>query len=95
MKIEVKTSEVRVKSGNAKRTGKPYTIREQEAYLHVPGAAYPERCVLNLEGDQEPYAPGIYETSNELSVSQAFAVCSYSASARVFAISTIITLAAA
>jgi len=68
MKIEVKSSEVKVKSGNAKRTGKPYTIREQEAYLHVPGAAYPERCVLNLEDDQEPYAPGIYETSNELYV---------------------------
>jgi len=68
MKIEVKSSEVKVKSGNAKRTGRPYTIREQEAYLHVPGAAYPERCVLNLEDDQEPYAPGIYETSNELYV---------------------------
>jgi len=68
MKIEVKNSEVKVKSGNAKRTGRPYTIREQEAYLHVPGAAYPERCVLNLEDDQEPYAPGIYETSNELYV---------------------------
>ena len=68
MKIEVKSSEVKVKSGNAKRTGKPYTIREQEAYLHVSGAAYPERCVLNLEDDQEPYTPGIYETANELYV---------------------------
>ena len=68
MKIEAKSSEVKVKSGNAKRTGKPYTIREQEAYLHVPGGAYPERCVLNLEEGQEPYAPGIYETANELYV---------------------------
>jgi len=68
MKIEIKSGEVKVKSGNAKRTGIPYTIREQEAYLHVPGAAYPERCVLNLEDGQEPYAPGIFETANELYV---------------------------
>lgn len=68
MKIEVKSSEVKVKSGNAKRTGNPYTIREQEAYLHIQGAAYPERCVLNLEEGQEAYAPGIYETGNELYV---------------------------
>lgn len=68
MKIEVKSNEVNVKSGNAKRTGMPYTIREQEAYLHVPGAAYPERCVLNLEDGAEPYAPGMYESANELYV---------------------------
>jgi len=68
MKIEIKSGEVKVKSGNAKRTGKPYTIREQEAYLHVPGAAYPERCVLNLEDGQEAYPPGMFETSNELYV---------------------------
>jgi hypothetical protein len=68
MKIEVKSNEVNVKSGNAKRTGQPYTIREQTAYLHVEGEAYPQRCVLNLEEGQEPYVPGIYETSNELYV---------------------------
>lgn len=68
MKIEVKSNDVNVKSGNAKRTGRPYTIREQVGYLHVPGEAYPQRCVLNLEDGQEPYPPGIYETSNELYV---------------------------
>lgn len=68
MKIEIKSNDVNVKSGTAKRTGRPYTIREQVGYLHVQGEAYPQRCVLNLEEGQEPYAPGVYETSGELCV---------------------------
>jgi len=68
MKIEVKSSEVNVKSGTSKKSGKPYTIREQPAYLHVAGEAYPQRCVLQLEDDQQPYAPGMYETADELYV---------------------------
>lgn len=68
MKIEVKSSEVNVKSGTSKKSGKPYSIREQVAYLHVQGEAYPQRCVLQLEDEQQPYAPGVYETANELYV---------------------------
>lgn len=68
MKIEIKSAEVNVKSGTSKRTGKPYSIREQVGYLHQDGEAYPVRCVLQLEDQQEPHAPGLYETSNELTV---------------------------
>lgn len=68
MKIEVKSSEVNVKSGTSKKSGKPYSIREQVGYLHVQGEAYPQRCVLQLEDEQQPYAPGVYETANELYV---------------------------
>ena len=68
MKIEIKSNDVGVKSGTSKRTGKPYSIREQVGYLHQDGEAYPVRCVLNLEDGQEPYAPGVYETANELYV---------------------------
>lgn len=68
MKIEVKSADVNVKSGTSKKSGKPYSIREQVAYLHVQGEAYPQRCVLQLEDDQQPYAPGVYDTANELYV---------------------------
>lgn len=68
MQIEVKSTDVNVKAGNSKRSGKPYSIREQVAYLHVAGEAYPVRCVLVLEEGQQPYALGVYQTSNELYV---------------------------
>lgn len=68
MKIEVKSTEVNTKAGNSKRSGKPYSIREQVAYLHVQGEAYPVRCVLVLEDGQEAYPAGMYETANELYV---------------------------
>lgn len=65
MKIEVKNSDVRVKSGVSAKTGKSYSMREQDAYLHTYGRdgkpnAYPERIVLTLEDNQDPYAPGTY-----------------------------------
>lgn len=68
MKIEIKSAEVREKAGTSKRTGRPYSIREQSAYLHVAGEAYPVRCVLQVEDGAEPYAPGVYETADELRV---------------------------
>jgi hypothetical protein len=68
MKIEIKSADVNVKSGVSKKNGKPYTIREQVGYLHQEGEAYPVRCVLALEDQQESYAPGVYETANELYV---------------------------
>lgn len=68
MKVEVKSSDVNVKAGTSKRTGKAYSIREQVAYLHVSGEAYPVRCVLALEDLAEPFAPGLYETRDELRV---------------------------
>lgn len=68
MKIEIKSNDVNVKSGTSRRTGKAYSIREQVGYLHQDGEAYPVRCVLQLDDDQQGYAPGLYETSNELTV---------------------------
>ena len=68
MKIEVKSADIGVKSGTSRRTGKPYTIREQTAWLHLASEPYPQRCVLQVEEGQEPYAPGFYETADELRV---------------------------
>ena len=68
MKIEVKSAEVGVKSGVSKKNGKPYSIREQRAWLHNASDPYPQGCVLQLEDSQEPYPPGMYETADELRV---------------------------
>lgn len=68
MKIEVKSADVSVKAGTSKKTGKPYSIREQGAYLFVKDEPYPHRCVLQLDDAQEPYAPGIYDTADEMRV---------------------------
>jgi len=68
IKIEVKSTEVRTINGTSKKTGKPYTIRDQEAYAHTldkdgKPRAYPERISLQLEGDQPPFDPGTYHLS--------------------------------
>ena len=64
IKIEVKSAEVTTKSGIAAKTGKPYSIREQEAWAFLCSVTgpqpYPSRTVLNLEDDQPPYPPGQY-----------------------------------
>lgn len=65
IRIEVKTDAVNVKSGTSTRTGKPYSIREQEAWAHVLGRdgkpqPYPVSVVLPLGDDQPPYPPGQY-----------------------------------
>jgi hypothetical protein len=66
LKIEVKSPLVTVKSGVSAKSGKPYSIREQEAYAHVFGKdgklqAYPVRMQVMLEQEDPPYAPGIYQ----------------------------------
>ena len=68
MKIEVKSAEVGVQSGTSKRTGKPYSIRKQVAYLYADGEPYPVRFELQLQDDEKPHEPGVYETENELFV---------------------------
>lgn len=64
IRIEIKSTEVRTISGTSK-AGKPYSIRDQEAYAHTVGRdgqprPYPERISLQLEDDQPPFEPGLY-----------------------------------
>jgi hypothetical protein len=59
-KVTVRSAEVDVKGGNSKRTGKPYSIREQTAYIEMPGKPYPVECKLSLGDQQAPYPPGEY-----------------------------------
>jgi hypothetical protein len=61
MKIEIQSSEVKSRSGTSQKTGRPYTIREQQAYAHIPTSAYPVEISINLRGDEQPWSPGMYQ----------------------------------
>lgn len=68
IKIEVKSTEVRTVQGTSKKTGKPYTIRDQEAYAHTldkdgKPRPYPERISLQLEDNQPAFEVGSYALS--------------------------------
>jgi hypothetical protein len=65
IKIEIKTAAIAIKSGIAAKTGRPYEIREQQAwaFLHdIDGkpSDYPIGIRISLQKDQNPYEPGIY-----------------------------------
>lgn len=70
IKIEVNTALVDIKQGTSSRTGKPYTIREQEAWgyffdMHGQPHPHPMRVRLTLDDTQQPYAPGVYTLAPE------------------------------
>ena len=70
IKIEIQSSEVKVKSGTSARTGKPYNIREQQgfAFTHARDGklnSYPVRMSITLGVEQAPYAPGVYQLAPE------------------------------
>lgn len=59
MKIEVKSTDVETRTGTSK-AGKAYSIRNQSAYWHKVGEAYPFKITIGLEDGQEAYIPGFY-----------------------------------
>ena len=65
VKVEIQSAEaVTEKSGTSARTQKPYHIREQQAFAHLPGQPYPVQCVVNLEDGEPPYSPGLYRLAD-------------------------------
>jgi len=65
IKIEVISTDITKKAGTSTRTGKAYSIREQDAWAYLfdrQGAAdpHPTKIRLNLEDDQLPYPKGMY-----------------------------------
>lgn len=61
IEVEIRSDEIRMKSGISARTNKNYSIREQDGFIHLPGEPYPQRCCMMLEEGAAPYQPGIYE----------------------------------
>jgi len=62
MKIEIRSAEVKSREVPGGATGKPFTVRSQAAIMR--GAIEVKVFDLNL-GDQQSYAPGLYEISSE------------------------------
>lgn len=59
MKIEIQNTDVTERSGIAK-SGNPYTIRNQKAWLHTPDKKYPVEITINLHSENVGYAAGEY-----------------------------------
>lgn len=62
--VEIKTEQVQTFEGISSKTGKPYCIRKQQAWLDL-GKDYPVEIELNLEANKPPYKLGLYTLSSE------------------------------
>lgn len=64
-KLEILDSQIETFSGVSAKTGKPFTIHKQIAFLHTDKAPYPEKTELMLKDGQPAYAIGMYELHPE------------------------------
>lgn len=62
--IEIENAQITTRSGTSERTGKPYTIREQQALMFREGERYPERIKVTLDEGMSAYPPGLYTLSD-------------------------------
>lgn len=66
LKVQIESTFIKPKNGTSAKTGKPYSIREQEAWAVCYGKdgkpyPHPQRVVLTLDDDQpEAYPIGAY-----------------------------------
>lgn len=68
MQIEI-VGTVETKTGNSKATGKPYSIRQQQAFAHVAGEKYPLKTMITPPDDvKDGYPIGKYEVDFDKSV---------------------------
>lgn len=67
-RVEVHSERVNVKEGTSSRTGKEYSIREQQAFVYLNGEPYPQKIKLSLARDQAAYPKGEYELTPEFFV---------------------------
>lgn len=61
MRLEIKSTDVRNKSGVSKKTGKSYSFNIQTAYVKLDKEPYPVRCNVTLFDDDSPLAIGYYD----------------------------------
>ncbi len=59
LRVEIQSTDIDDFSGTSK-SGKPFRIRKQQAFVFRPGEQYPDRFQVRLQDDQQPYAPGHY-----------------------------------
>lgn len=58
--IEIESTEMKVRKGTGKVSGKPYEIREQAALMFKDGSRYPDKIKVNVPDGQSAYQPGRY-----------------------------------
>ena len=63
MRIEVKSTATTTKSGTSK-TGKPYSIIEQDAWIDMANGER-RKVKFSVEDGTKPYALGVYELDDE------------------------------
>ena len=66
IKVQVETTVVDLKTGTSAKTGKPYAIREQEAWGFFIGRdgkpnLHPQRIKVTLDDGANPYEIGMYQ----------------------------------
>jgi len=66
LKVQVETTVFNLKQGTSAKTGKPYSIREQEAWMFGYGRdgkqqPHPQKIKITLDDDQNPYEVGTYQ----------------------------------
>lgn len=69
-RVTITSAVVTTKEGVSKKNGQGYSMREQQAYLHIPGLDFPQSFSLNLGRDQPPYQPGEYTVDAPLRVGE-------------------------
>ncbi len=62
MRVTIKSTEIHEKKGTSTR-GKPYHIREQEAWCALNGET--RRVKVTLRDDAEPFGPGMYDIQED------------------------------
>lgn len=70
IKIEVASASFETRSGVSARTGKPYSMKEQEAFAYTVSrdgelSKYPQRIKITLNDNQGPYPVGFYTVAPE------------------------------
>jgi hypothetical protein len=70
IRIEIKSTEIFPFSGISQKTGKPFSIRNQEAYAfivdsHGNSRPYPDMIKISLDEQQLPYPVGFYTLKPE------------------------------
>lgn len=63
--IEILNNDIQVIDGISPRTNKAYSIRKQQAAMHVQGEPYPRYCFVSLANGAAPYALGKYTLAPE------------------------------
>ncbi|WP_193076136.1 single-stranded DNA-binding protein [Pseudomonas sp. FME51] len=58
--FEIHSTFVNERTGKSARTGNDYKLREQEAWVQIGDAPYPQKTKVMLDEGQAAYAPGKY-----------------------------------